>query len=152
MEFVIKGRLDPTIVDWIVTLVSRHTVTPELRLTIDVRPARADRRRLWGSCYYPRLLKNKSKRSPYRIVCHAPGPWPIYLAIRNRPKAGREWIPVYGRVRLNNCEEGVAFLVLHELFHFLSRSGAIPQCNNELQADSFAILHFRRFQKWRRTK
>lgn len=115
-------------------------------------------RGVYGRCHYP------TPRLPsYRIVCHAPGPFPCRIRIRKPPlyprtdgtfpkaprgcrrtqgffdpRTGRTWYRVVGWTELRSLDEAIVWIVAHEAFHYLRRTRQIPGRNDEIRADAFA--------------
>lgn len=115
---------------------------------------------IYGRCWYP------SQRSPfYRISCHVAGPFPSRIETRQPPIYRRadgswpnipegcveglhcraesrreisEWKRVIGFTQVENMEEGIIWIVSHEMFHFLRRTRQVPERNTEIEADRFA--------------
>lgn len=115
---------------------------------------------VYGRCWYP-----SQHSSHYRITCQVPGPFPYRIEIRKTPiyrledgswppiPAGcreglhcqaevghelREWKRVIGYTEAASLDEGIVWIVAHEMFHFLRRTRQVRGRNTEIEADSFA--------------
>lgn len=131
---------------------------------------------VYGRCRYP-----TPDVPAYRITCQAPGPFPHRIATRQPPiyrrpdgswptlpdgcvegiacraeKDGvlREWKRVIGYTEASTLDEGIVWIVAHEAFHFLRRTGQVAGRNTEIEADEFAddqLNTLRRLRaRWRR--
>jgi predicted nucleic acid-binding Zn ribbon protein len=54
-------------------------------------------------------------------------------------KSGREWQRLIRRLWLQDEHEAVAYILAHELFHFLRRTRQIPGKNVEIEADRYGV-------------
>jgi hypothetical protein len=115
---------------------------------------------VYGRCWYP-----SQTRPSYRITCQAPGPFPYRIETRQPPiyrladgswppipqgcTGGlyceaeargeiREWRRVIGYTEAQNMEEGIVWIVAHEMYHYLRRTRQLAGRNTEIEADKFA--------------
>lgn len=121
---------------------------------------------VYGRCWYP----SRSQPS-FRLSCQVPGPFPCDIVTRQKPvyrspdgswpegfdprnrqhvhdlRSGRYWARVYGKTVVQNLDEAIVWIVAHESFHWLRRTGQIPGRNIEAQADEFADRKLEAFRQ-----
>ena len=74
---------------------------------------------------------NPTQHVPYyRISCQVPGPFPHQIEV--------------------TLDEGIIWIVAHEAFHFLRRTGQVPGRNTEIEADRFADEQLSRLRTLRK--
>jgi hypothetical protein len=145
-------------VDWARDFLS-HYDTSQLA-EIRIGKGRGKSCGVYGRCLYP------SQRSPsYRISCQVPGPFPYRIETRQPPvyrladgswppiqadcMGGlfcraevkgevREWRRVIGYTEAQSVDEGIVWIVAHEMFHYLRRTRQVCGRNTEIEADRFA--------------
>lgn len=170
----VERREVETALDWARDLFARHDTSQLSSIRIGAGRGRA--RGVYGRCWYP-----TAERPLYRISCQLPGPFPCRIPTRQTPvyrradgswppipegcteglfrrseKDGtmREWKRVIGYTTAQARAEGLVWIVSHEAFHFLRRTGQVEGRNTEIEADSFADaqLHLLRklAERWRR--
>jgi hypothetical protein len=129
----------PAGVEYVCALVDRydHTRLRHIRLT----EGRGGAAAVHGSCHYP---DRTTARHGFRIIACVAGPFPATVPLRHAgPACGvRESVPF----KLLTLDEGVVFIVTHELFHFLRRTRQIPGVDVEWQADAWARRHVEQFR------
>jgi hypothetical protein len=150
---------------WVRAFLGRFDTATVAWLRIDLGREYRDRRGrlyrkyrgLYGRCWYP------DERQPqFRLSCQVPGPFPCDVVTRQKPvyreaggawpaaarllrgpvfvdaRSGRQWKRVYGRTRVLNLDEAIVWIVGHEAFHWLRKTGQVPGRNTEVEADAFA--------------
>jgi hypothetical protein len=114
-------------------------------------------RGLYGRCWYP-----TTRQPTIRISCQVPGPFPFAIVTRKKPiyraadgqwppearrlrgpvhadpRTGRQWKRVYGETVVRNLDEAIVWILAHEAFHWLRKTGQVPGRNTEVEADAFA--------------
>jgi hypothetical protein len=161
--------------DWAHDFLS-HYDTSQLA-EVRIGKGRGKARGVYGRCWYP-----SQSSASYRISCQVPGPFPYRIETRRPPiyrredgswpslpegcvtglhcKAAevsgelREWRRVIGFTEAESVDEGIVWIVAHEMFHFLRRTRQIDGRNTEIEADSFAdeqLANLRRLRtRWSR--
>ncbi len=144
--------------DWARDLFARYDTT-ELS-SIRIGTGRGRTGGVYGRCWYP-----TASVPSYRISCQVPGPFPHRIPTRQPPvyrlpdggwpvipagclegiscraeKGGvvREWKRVIAYTEVLTLDEGIVWIVAHEAFHFLRRTGQVEGRNTEIEADRFA--------------
>jgi hypothetical protein len=155
----------PRALAWVKAFFSQFDTSEVGWLRIDFGREYRDRRGrlyhkyrgVYGRCWYP------SARQPkIRISCQVPGPFPCDIVTRKTPvyrnadgtwpaaarlvrgpvfenaRSGRQWKRVYGRTEVRDLDEAIIWIIAHEAFHWLRKTGQIPGRNTEIEADAFA--------------
>ncbi len=160
-------------IDWAHDFLARYNT--EQLLWVRIGSGRGSARGVYGKCWYP-----TSQLPYYRISCQVPGPFPHQIEVRRPPlyrqpdgrwpqlPAGcvegvhcsveqqggrREWKRVLGYTEVVTLDEGIIWIVAHEVFHFLRRTHQVAGRNTEIEADRFANEQLGRLrslrQRWR---
>ena len=150
---VLRVDLEPgeaaTALAWLEGFLSRYDLSKLSRLSIDHGKGSRPRRGVWGRCYYPIPGVEDGTNSTYRISCHVGHEWGCGIRTRKEPLHRRpdgSWTPRTSMTYLNTVGEGVAWIVAHELFHFLSHTGQVGRQNTEIAADAFANDRLAKFR------
>lgn len=168
MRFIIHPQITrdvPRAIAWVKSFVGRFDTSMVGWLRIDFgreyRDARGRRyhkyRGVYGRCWYA-----TAQNPTIRLSCQVPGPFPCAITTRKRPvyrnadgswpkgfnagrrrkfydrASGRCWVRVYGETVVKNFEEAIVWIVAHEAFHWLRKTGQIAGRNTEIEADGFA--------------
>ena len=145
-------------IDWARDFFARYNT--EQLLCVRIGSGRGSARGVYGRCSYP-----TPQQPSYRISCQVPGPFPHQIEVRRPPlyrqpdgswpqlPAGcvegvhcsaeqqgrlREWKRVLGYTEVLTLDEGIIWIMAHEAFHFLRRTGQVAGRNTEIEADRFA--------------
>jgi hypothetical protein len=155
--------------DWAYDFLS-HYDTARLK-EVRIGKGRGKACGVYGKCWYP------NERSPfYRISCQVPGPFPYMIEVRKPPvyrrddgvwpqipqgcREGlhrraevegklREWKRVIGYTEAQTINEGIVWIMAHEMFHFLRHTRQVSGRNTEIEADNFADEQLRALRRLR---
>jgi hypothetical protein len=126
--------------DWAGEYLSPYDLSSLDQVRIDVgdaKPGADTWQGVHGYCDYPQ--GRGKRRRGFRIYGEVAGPYPFTLHA--------------GGTRIRNLNEAVAWILGHELFHFLCESGQVRGRNSEPEAVSAgkaAVKHYRAFAARRR--
>jgi hypothetical protein len=137
---------------------------------VTVRRGRSEAWAFRGVCKFPRegrayrINCNVSRHAPYPITQsmrvsplyrRPDGTWPEvpeghevgdrYAAAR-RDGSSVQWRRLYRPLKLVSEDEVLVFLVAHEAFHYLRKTGQVPGRHGEIGADAFALKMLERYR------
>lgn len=104
---------------------------------------RVNTRMGWPAPQYQRvspLYRNGDGTWPGVPEDHFLGEWLISA------DGSREWKRMYRRLWLETEDEGLAYIIAHEAFHYLRRAGQIEGKNTEIDADRFSEEMLEKFR------
>jgi len=70
----------------------------------------------------------------------------VGYAANTRDGKGVEWRRLYRPLKLGGEDEVLVFLVAHEAFHYLRKTGQVPGRHGEIGADAFALEALERYR------
>ncbi len=136
---------------------------------VTVRRGRSEAYAFRGVCKSPRKGRgyrincNVSKHTPYPIAQfmrvsplyrNLDGTWPEvpeghkvgghYAATRDGKSV--QWRRLYRPLELGSEDEVLVFLVAHEAFHYLRKTGQVAGRHGEIEADAFALQMLERYR------
>ena len=132
----------PDVIEWMRAYLAPYNTSQLDRVRLNVRRTAADAE-AWpgvdGYCDYPEWRRRS--RKGFRIHCNVEGPYPYALRASG--------------TRIRNQGEAVAWILGHEMFHFLCETGQVSGRNSETKANEAgkaAVTHYRAFLRKKRMR